>query len=65
MKMAEVTRFGAGGVPYVVSTPSEPEPIDWRKVPAAEMLTDLSALDADEFVEKYNVNKATVRKGGV
>ena len=60
----EVIRFGAGGVPYAASTPSEPEPIDWRNVPAAEMLTDLSALDADEFVEKYNVKKSVVKKGG-
>ena len=60
----EIIRFGTGGVPYTPATPSEPEPIDWRKVPAAEMLSDLSGLDADEFVEKYNVNKATVRKGG-
>ena len=62
--MADAVRFGAGGAPYKPDTPSEPEPIDWRKVPAAEMLGDLADLDADEFVEKYNVNKSTVRKGG-
>ena len=62
--MADAVRFGAGGAPYKPDTPSEPEPIDWRKVPAAEMLGDLDDLDADEFVEKYNVKKSVVKKGG-
>ena len=64
--MADAIRYGAGGVPWVgnVSTEEvEAGPVDWRKVPSAELISDLADLDADGFTEKYGANKTTVRKG--
>ena len=66
-KMADdEVRYGAGGVPYTgkfSDTPADTGPKDWRNTPSAELLSDLADLDADSFIEKYGVNKTTVKKG--
>ena len=63
--MADNVRYGAGGVIYRGAQTAEVEdgPVDWTKVPSAELITDLADLDAEGFTEKYGVNKTTVRKG--
>ena len=66
--MADDVRYGAGGVPYTgkfsdTPTPVDTGPKDWRNTPSAELLSDLADLDADSFIEKYGVNKTTVKKG--
>ena len=63
--MADNVRYGAGGVVYRGAQTAEVEdgPVDWTKVPSAELMIDLADLDAEGFTEKYGVNKTTVRKG--
>ena len=63
--MVEVIRYGADGAVYRGAQTAEVEdgPVDWTKVPSAELISDLADLDAEGFTEKYGVNKTTVKKG--